>query len=100
MWTTRARQDVAEDHAYIAVENPAAADRLALEIFDKVESLAALGLSGVSRSSYGAGLRSIACRDRVIFFRVNENELTVLRVLRVLHGHQDISADHFKQEEN
>ncbi|WP_395774825.1 type II toxin-antitoxin system RelE/ParE family toxin [Agrobacterium pusense] len=97
MWTTRARQDVAEDHAYIAMENPAAADRLALEIFDKVESLAALGLSGVSRSSYGAGLRSIAYRGRVIFFRVNENELTVLRVL---HGHQDISADHFKQEEN
>ena len=95
--TTRARRDLAEDHAYIETENPLAADRFALDIFNKIESIAALGLSGVSRSGYGAGLRSIAYRERVIFFRVDENELTVLRVL---HGHQDISANDFKQEEN
>ncbi|MQB02892.1 type II toxin-antitoxin system RelE/ParE family toxin [Agrobacterium tumefaciens] len=44
-----------------------------------------------------AGLRSIAYRERVIFFRVDEADLTVLRVL---HGHQDISVKDFKQEEN
>lgn len=43
------------------------------------------------------GLRSITYRERVIFFRIGESDLTVLRVL---HGHQDISAKDFKQEEN
>ncbi|WP_332303562.1 type II toxin-antitoxin system RelE/ParE family toxin [Rhizobium sp. GR12] len=97
IWTTRARLDVAEDHAYIETENPVAADRLVLDIFSKIESVAALGLSGVSRSGYGVGLRSISYRERVIFFRIDEADLTVLRVL---HGHQDISASDFKQEEN
>jgi plasmid stabilization system protein ParE len=43
------------------------------------------------------GLRSISYRERVIFFRIDETDLTVLRVL---HGHQDIPASDFKQEEN
>ncbi|WP_323455523.1 MULTISPECIES: type II toxin-antitoxin system RelE/ParE family toxin [unclassified Rhizobium] len=97
IWTTRARRDLTEDHAYIETENPVAADRLVLDIFNKIESIATLGSSGVSRSGYGAGLRSITFRERVIFFRVDEADLTVLRLL---HGHQDNSAKDFKQEEN
>lgn len=97
VWTTRARRDLVDDHAYIETENPPATDRLVLDIYNKIESTAALGLTGVSRSGYGVGIRSIAYRERVIFFRVSDSELTVMRVL---HGHQDISADDFKQEEN
>ncbi|WP_353939157.1 type II toxin-antitoxin system RelE/ParE family toxin [uncultured Agrobacterium sp.] len=97
VWSRTARLDVAIEHAYISVRNVASADRLALEIRRKVDSIAALGLTGVSRSDYGSGIRSIACRERLIFFRVVDDELIVLRVL---HGHQDISAEDFEQEED
>jgi toxin ParE1/3/4 len=56
-----------------------------------------LGLTGVSKEDFGSGVRSIAYRERLIFFRVEDTELVILRVL---HGHQDISDIDFKQEEN
>ncbi|WP_421362646.1 type II toxin-antitoxin system RelE/ParE family toxin [Agrobacterium rosae] len=97
VWTTTARLDVAKDHAFIADQNLAAADRLARDIRRKVHSIAELGLTGVSKEDFGHGVRSIAYRERLIFFRVEDTELVILRVL---HGHQDISDIDFKQEEN
>lgn len=63
-----------------------------MSIFEKMKSTANLGLTGVSRSEYGDDIHSIAYRERIIFFRVRESELIVLRVM---HGHQEISADDF-----
>lgn len=88
---------MAKDHAYIALQNVISADHLALEILRKVNSIANLGLTGVSRHEFGVGIRSVAYRERLIFFRVEEDELIVLRIL---HGHQDISTKDFKQEED
>ena len=86
-----------EDHAYPELNNPFAADRLVLDIFAKVQSMADLGISGSARPEFGEGMRSIAYRERIIFFHVSDSELTVLRVL---HGHHDISPDYFKTDEN
>ncbi|WP_350225187.1 type II toxin-antitoxin system RelE/ParE family toxin [Agrobacterium sp. lyk4-40-TYG-31] len=97
VWTTAARLDVAKDHAFIYEENIAAADRLARDIRRKAHSIAELGLTGVSKEAFGPGVRSIAYRERLIFFRVEDTELIILRVL---HGHQNISNIDFKQEEN
>lgn len=47
---------------------------------------------GVARPEHGQGLFAIAYRDRIIFFRASESELTVVRVL---HGHKDISPEDF-----
>ncbi|WP_046600195.1 type II toxin-antitoxin system RelE/ParE family toxin [Neorhizobium galegae] len=95
VWTTTARADLIEDHAYISLENPPAADRFVLDIFAKVHSFAELGLTGVERE-FGTGIRSFAYRERIIFFRISETELTVLRVL---HGHQNVSPDDFTTNE-
>ncbi|MGF9562430.1 type II toxin-antitoxin system RelE/ParE family toxin [Neorhizobium sp. JUb45] len=92
VWTTKARADVVEDHDHIAFYNPVAATAFAREIFAKMRSAASLGLTGVDRSEYGEGLRSLAFRERIIFFHISETELTVVRVL---HGHQDISSADF-----
>ena len=86
-----------DDHAYLDPINPVAADRLVLDIFAKVQSIADLGISGSARPEFGEGMRSITYRERIIFFHVSDSELTVLRVL---HGHQDISPDYFKTDEN
>ncbi|UIK06743.1 type II toxin-antitoxin system RelE/ParE family toxin [Neorhizobium galegae] len=84
-----------EDHAYISLENPPAADRFVLDIFAKVHSFAELCLTGVERE-FGTGIRSFAYRERIIFFRISETELTVLRVL---HSHQNVSPDDFTTSE-
>ena len=81
-----------EDHDYIQLHNPSAANRFTLDVFAKVRSLADLGLTGVDRPDCGEGIRSISYRERIIFFRVSDTALTILRVL---HGHQDISPDLF-----
>lgn len=96
VWTTTARADLVEDHLYIAQDNPVAADRFVLDFDAKVRSFAQRGLSGVKRDEFGRDVRSFVYRDRVIVFLITDEELTVLRVL---HGHQDISAIHFKHEE-
>lgn len=86
-----------ENHDRIAFYNPAAATAFAREVFAKMRSVAGLGLTGVDRSEYGDGLRSLAYRERIIFFQISEAELTVVRVL---HGHQDISIAHFMNIED
>ncbi len=56
-----------------------------------------MGLTGIGRPDCGEGIRSISYRERIIFFRVSDTALTILRVL---HGHQDISPDLFNDIED
>ncbi|MDH7800379.1 toxin ParE1/3/4 [Rhizobium sp. AN70] len=94
--SARALSDLLADHNYIAQFNPAAARRFLDDINDKMISLARYGMTGVPRS-YAPNLRAFPHRDRCIYFVVDDKKMYVLRVL---HGHQDISAKDFKQEEN
>ncbi|WHA40276.1 type II toxin-antitoxin system RelE/ParE family toxin [Agrobacterium larrymoorei] len=92
----RALSDLLVDHNYINQFNPTAAKRLLKDINSKMISLAHSGMTGVPRD-YVKGLRAFPYRDRCIYFLVNDE---VLHILRVLHGHQDISPEDFKQEED
>jgi plasmid stabilization system protein ParE len=62
-----------------------------------VESSVYAGLIGVDRSAFKIGIRSFAYRNRIIFFTISDTELIVVRVL---HGHQDISPDLFIEQED
>lgn len=86
-----------DDHIYIALENPVAADRFVFDLEAKVRAFADGGLTGVRRAELGQGLRSFTYQKRIVVFKATEEELIVLRIL---HGHQDLSAIDFKQEEN
>lgn len=94
--TARALDDLLADHNYIARFNPVAARRFLDDINVKMISLARYGITGVPRS-FAPNLRAFPYRDRCIYFIVDDKKMCVLRVL---HGHQDISSDDFKQEEN
>ncbi|NTF31390.1 type II toxin-antitoxin system RelE/ParE family toxin [Rhizobium skierniewicense] len=96
-WTTSAREDLFNDHIYIALENLVAADRFVFELEAKVRAFAKGGLTGVRRDELGQGLRSFTYQKRIVIFQATEEELVVLRIV---HGHQDLSAIDFKQEEN
>lgn len=93
--TARALNDLLTDHNYIAQFNPVAAKRFLDDINIKMISLQ-YGITGVPRD-FAPNLRAFPYRDRCIYFVVDDKKMYVLRVL---HGHQDISADDFKQEEN
>ncbi|RYE63770.1 MAG: type II toxin-antitoxin system RelE/ParE family toxin [Rhizobiaceae bacterium] len=96
VWSSAARTDLFDDYTFIAQDNPQAADRFVLDLYRKVESFATAGLTGIDRNQFGSGIRSLSYRDRIIFFTISDTELTVLRLV---HGHQDISPDLFKTDE-
>ena len=89
----KALQDLANIYEYVAEKNPAAANLLIDAIIEKIDSLATSRNSGVARDSLSSGLRAFPFKQRCIYFRIVGNEL---RVLRVLHGKQDVTAEQFK----
>ncbi|MDO1581671.1 type II toxin-antitoxin system RelE/ParE family toxin [Rhizobium oryzicola] len=91
-----ARADLAQAYRYLADLNEPAADRLIVELESKARTIATLGLNGRDRSDLAFNVRSIAYRSRILFFRTTPDEVIILRVL---HGHQNISADFFAEEQ-
>lgn len=96
IWTETARSDLIEAYRYLAELNEQAADRLILGLEAKARMLAESGLTGRDRGDLAPEVRSTVYRSRILFFRVTPETLTILRVL---HGHQDLSADLFDEEQ-
>jgi plasmid stabilization system protein ParE len=79
-----AYRDIDEIRAYIAEDNPDAADRVVTAIFDRIRSLVALPRQGYRRPNLtGRPLRFVVVYDCVIAYAP---ETTPLRVLAIIHG--------------
>jgi plasmid stabilization system protein ParE len=89
----RALDDLADIYEFIALENPAAAERFVDSVTDKISSLASAGNRGVSRDNIAEGLRAFPFKQRCIYFRIINDEF---HVLRVLHGRRDITSELFE----
>ncbi len=91
----KARDDLDEIHAYIAADNPDAADRVQEAAFEPFAALARTpGLGRLRRFSHPllADLRSFGVHgfpSYVIFYRIRVDSV---EVARVLHGAQDLDA--------
>ena len=96
IWTETARSDLIEAYRYLAELNEQAADRLILGLQAKARMLAESGVTGRDRGDLAPEVRSTVYRSRILFFRVTPETLTILRVL---HVHQDLSADLFDEEQ-
>lgn len=70
------------------------ADRFVVDLETKMRSLAASGFSGVPRDHVAENLRAFAYRQRCFHFRIDGQELVVVRVL---HGRHDLSREHFEE---
>ncbi|SMF50409.1 Plasmid stabilization system protein ParE [Xaviernesmea oryzae] len=92
-----ADQDLLDIFLYIAAEDPVAASRFVRDLVRKMEWIALSGFPGAPRDELSPGLKALPYRRRCIYFRTTE---TTVRILRVLHGHQEISPDYFKTDEN
>tara|TARA_B100000378_G_C17914672_1_gene367488 strand:- start:162 stop:458 length:297 start_codon:yes stop_codon:yes gene_type:complete len=88
----RAREDLLEVWGYIADDNETAADRMLDRIEQKLLMLADHPHAGRERPEIAAGLRSFPVGNYVIFYRIEPDALTVVRVLS---GYQDSDAADF-----
>jgi toxin ParE1/3/4 len=87
--TSAAKADAREIWAYIAQDNPEAADRL-LDRFDKLfRVLASQPLVGKSVEELVPNLRFVPIGNYLIFYRPTQE--------RILHGARDINAEFFRE---
>ncbi|MEJ2378168.1 MAG: type II toxin-antitoxin system RelE/ParE family toxin [Pseudolabrys sp.] len=82
--------DLLNIHAYIAQRNPAAAVSLAREFEQKFSSLSRFPFIGRERSHVSKGVRSVVAGKYVIFYRIERDQITSMRIL---DGHRDIDAE-------
>jgi len=82
VFTQRAQADLLEAWLYIAEDNPAAADKVLDTLEQEAKLLLLQPLMGRARPELGSAVRSWpSATPYVLFYEVDESELTVLRVL-------------------
>ena len=86
-FTRQARDDMAEVWAYIAEDNPLAADGVFDGFLRTAQELACHPEMGRRREELGPDLRSFPTGNYVIFYRRLSD---CLQVYRILHGGRDL----------
>jgi addiction module RelE/StbE family toxin len=93
VFTERAQADLLEAWLYIAEDNPAAADKVLGTLEQEAKLLLLQPLMGRARPELGSAVRSWpSATPYVLFYEVDESELTVLRVL---HHARDVRPAYF-----
>lgn len=88
----RAVADLEAITDYFEEHDPSFGVRLLDEITARCRQLANQPRQGRPRDDLGAGIRSVAVRDYIIFFRPSADGIDVVRVV---HGARDITPDMF-----
>lgn len=95
VWSPEAEQDLLDIWDYFAREAaPEIADRRLREIHRACRRLTDLPQSAQPRDELGPGWRSIPVLPHVVFYRLTEE---AVEIVRVVHGHRDVDAI-FKDE--
>jgi toxin ParE1/3/4 len=88
VWSPDARADLSEIWNYYAkVASRQIADKIAREIGEVCRLLEDHPFAGRARDEVRSGLRSIAARPHVVFYRVNND---VPEIVRILDGRRDL----------
>ena len=95
VYTAPASRDLDEIDDYLTtVAGPVVAERLVEEIIAAAETLGVMPTRQRERAKLGQGLRSIPVRNHMIFYRVDDD---VVSILRVIHGSRDITEKLFSR---
>jgi len=93
VFTERAQADLLEAWVFIAEDNPAAADKVLDTLEQEAKLLLVQPLMGRARPELGSAVRSWpSATPYVVFYEVDDSELTVLRVL---HHARDVRPASF-----
>lgn len=87
--TDQAELDLVEIGAYIARDNEQAAQRLIERVLVKCQSIAENPRLGRARDELRPGLRSLCVGNYLIFYRLMNS---AVQVVRVLHGARDLES--------
>ena len=86
----RANRDLLSIYSYIWQRNPIAADAVLQRIDEKFQQLCELPFIGRERSSLAPRLRSVVVGMHLIFYVVESESITIVRVI---DGRMDIDAE-------
>src|SRR4029078_467770 len=90
-WAPRADRDMLDIwHYYASEASDEAADKIAGQIMTAARRVGGLPLSGRPRDDLRAGVRSVLAHPYVLFYRVTENGV---QILRVLHERRNLAAE-------
>lgn len=87
--SSTAKTDLREIWRYVAVDNLDAADRLIETIYEEFELLRNRPKLGRKRDDLAPDLRSFPISSYLIFYRITEN---CIKIMRVLSGYRDITS--------
>ena len=89
-----AKEDLLETWDYIAVHDEVAADRYIDYLRERALELLDFPELGRLRSEIASDLRSLLARNHLLFYRIQANEI---QILRILHGSRDFSSQEFPE---
>lgn len=87
--TLKAKNDLEEIHNFIAEDNPSAALGFINVIQDKCQTIALSPEIGRVREELGLEIRSFPIKNYVIFYRIKNS---TIQIIRVLHSARDIES--------
>lgn len=85
--TPRARSDLIEIWLYIGADSPAAADAVLDGIARRLDRLVRYPLSGLKREDIAPSVRQLLAGRYLVFYRVTDEAVEVLRVLHGMRRH-------------
>jgi toxin ParE1/3/4 len=88
--TDKAKLDLFRIHSYIDERNPTAAESFIRRVRNNFENLARFPFIGRERSSLAPGLRCLVVGLHLIFYTVDPDEITVVRVI---DGRMDVEEE-------
>jgi toxin ParE1/3/4 len=88
--SAKAKQDLLQIFSYLANRNQAAADATIEAIDRKFEQLSRFPFIGRKRASLADGLRSAVVRMHLIFYTVEHDRISVVRVI---DGRMDVDEE-------
>ncbi|MFM8717111.1 MAG: type II toxin-antitoxin system RelE/ParE family toxin [Spartobacteria bacterium] len=91
----RTKEDILEIWEFIAAHDEVAADRYIDHLRDRALELIAFPQLGRTRDEIQPGLRSLLARNHLIFYRLQDAEI---QVLRILHGSMDLPNQEISNE--
>jgi toxin ParE1/3/4 len=90
IWSTEAEQDLFDIWQYLSAEaSNRTAEKYLRNIYRAGERVRIRPLSGRARNDVMPGLRSVLVLPYVVFYRVTERSV---EIVRVLHGRRDLDA--------
>jgi toxin ParE1/3/4 len=91
----RAKEDLLEIWEFIADHDKIAADRYIDHLRDRALELLHFPELGRARDEIHPGLRSLLARNHLLFYRLERQEV---QILRILHGSMDLPNQAFENE--